>query len=210
LVMSSHPTYNPNKLDEEGEALSTNENAPLLNRATQGLYPIGNILLPLFRAEFEEAQPSDSQIQNFYTNLGLYEPPAINMPLDIDEEKIRFSPLQIALASSALSNNGIIPSPRIAIAVNTLEQGWVVLPALSQPKSVLQAEESQEAVLSFVKNQNQFWSHVSQASLDETIVTWYIAGTLPDWQGTPLTLVVVLEENNIPLAEFIGNNLMSE
>jgi cell division protein FtsW (lipid II flippase) len=210
LVMASHPTYDPNKLDEEGEALSTNQNAPLLNRATQGLYPIGNILLPLFRAEFGETQPSDSQIQNFYTNLGLYEAPAINMPLDIDEERVRFSPLQIGLAASALSNDGIIPSPRIAIAVNTLEQGWVVLPALSQPKSVLQAEASQVAVLAFVKDQNQFWSHVSQASLDETIVTWYIAGTLPDWQGAPLILVVVLEENNIPLAEFIGNKLMNE
>ncbi|HRJ76082.1 MAG TPA: FtsW/RodA/SpoVE family cell cycle protein, partial [Anaerolineales bacterium] len=47
LVMASHPTYDPNKLTEEGEALSQNPNAPLLNRATQGLYPIGNTLLPL-------------------------------------------------------------------------------------------------------------------------------------------------------------------
>ncbi|HRJ75799.1 MAG TPA: hypothetical protein PLX90_07365, partial [Anaerolineales bacterium] len=98
----------------------------------------------------------------------------------------------------------------IATAVNTLEQGWIVLPALSQPAQVMQAERSNEAVLDFVKSGNPYWSHVGQASLDETIVTWLIAGTLPYWQGVPLALVVVLEENNIPLAEFIGNNLMSE
>lgn len=210
LVMASHPTYDPNTLTEEGESLSTNQNAPLLNRATQGLYPMGNILLPLIRARFGDRAPSDLELQSFYNEIGLYESPAINMPFDIDEERLRFSPLQITLASASLSNDGIIPSPRIAIAVNTLEQGWVVLPALSESKSINQLEANNEAVLSFVENQNQFWSHVSQASLDETIVTWYVAGTLPNWQGAPLTLVVVLEENNIPLAEFIGKNLMSE
>ena len=210
LVMASHPTYNPNNLDEEGEALSINENAPLLNRATQGLYPIGNILFPLIRSKFGESQPTDAELQNFYADLGLHESPAINMPLSIDEEKVRFSPLQILIATASLSNDGVMPAPRIATAVNTLEQGWVVLPALSQPKSVMQAEAANEAVLSFVKDGNPYWSHVGQASLDETIVTWLIAGTLPDWQGAALTLVVVLEENNIPLAEFIGENLMSE
>lgn len=210
LVMASHPTYDPNKLDEQGESLSNDKNAPLLNRATQGLYPLGNILLPLIRARFGDETPSETELQNFYNQIGLYESPTINMPIDIDEEKLRFSPLQVTLASASLSNDGIIPPPRIAIAVNTLEQGWVVLPALSESHSVNQAGASNEAVLSFVKEQNQFWSHVSQASLDETIVTWYVAGTLPDWQGAPLTLVVVLEENNIPLAEFIGENLMGE
>ena len=210
LVMASHPTYNPNQLDEEGEALSQNENAPLLNRATQGLYPIGNILFPLIRAKFGELQPADTDLQNFYADLGLHESPAINMPLSIDEEKVRFSPLQISIATASLSNDGVMPAPRIATAVNTLEQGWVVLPALNQPKSVMQAEAAHEAALSFVQEGNRYWSHVGQASLDETIVTWLIAGTLPDWQGAPLVLVIVLEENNIPLAEFIGENLMGE
>ncbi|NJN79790.1 MAG: hypothetical protein HC797_04570 [Anaerolineales bacterium] len=215
LVMASHPTYDPNKLDAEGEALSQNPNAPLLNRATQGLYPIGTALLPLIRAEFGEDQPTDSELKSFYESLGLYQAPQTNMPVAFDEENIqvdnlRASPLQINLAAAALSNDGLIPAPRIATAVNTLEQGWVVLPALSQPAQVIQAETSNEAVLSFVKSGNPYWSHIGQASLDETIVTWLIAGTLPDWQGAPLTLVVVLEENNIPLAEFIGKNLMAE
>src|SRR5688572_32675685 len=127
LVMASHPTYDPNNLDAEGDALSENPNAPLLNRATQGLYPIGNILVPLIRAEFGEEQPSDSQLHSFYEDLGLYELPAINMPVAFDEENIaienlKVSPLQVTLATATLNNDGIMPSPRIAIAVNTLEQ----------------------------------------------------------------------------------------
>ncbi|MBL8050802.1 MAG: FtsW/RodA/SpoVE family cell cycle protein [Anaerolineales bacterium] len=216
LVMASHPTYNPNQLTEEGQTLSQNPNAPLLNRATQGLYPIGNVMYPLVQAKFGETQPTDVGLQTFFESLGLYQAPQINMPVTFDQtnntqvEKLRASPLQIVLGASALSHDGILPAPRIATAVNTLEQGWVVFPALSQPAQVIQAEKSNEAVLSFVKNANPYWSHVSQASLDDTIVTWLIAGTLPDWQGVPLALVIVLEENNIPLAEFIGNNLMSQ
>lgn len=211
LVMASHPFYDPNQLDEEGESLSADESAPLLNRATQGLYPIGNILSPLILAKFGDQNVSATELENFYTEIGLYSAPLINMPLAIDsEEKIRFSPLQIVLATSALSNDGNIAEPRIAMAVNTIEQGWVVLPATNQPTQVIQAEAGQEAILSFVKNQNQFWSHISQASLDKTVVTWYVAGTQANWQGTPLTLVVVLEENDVALAELIGDSLMGK
>ncbi len=215
LVMASHPTYDPNQLTEEGEALSQDPNAPLLNRATQGLYPIGNTLLPLIRAQFGEEFPDDEPLKSFYQSLGLYQAPLINMPVAFDENNqqasaLRVSPLQITLAASALSNDGVIPAPRIAAAVNTLEQGWVVLPALSQPARALQASAANEAVLSFTENGNPYWSHVSQASLGETIVTWFIAGTSPDWQGVPIALAIVLEENNIPLAEFIGRALMSE
>ena len=43
LVMSSHPTYDPNTLDEQWDSLRLDEQAPLLNRATQGLFPVGDL-----------------------------------------------------------------------------------------------------------------------------------------------------------------------
>jgi peptidoglycan glycosyltransferase len=43
LVMSSHPTYDPNLLDEQWDSLRTDERAPLLNRATQGKFPVGDL-----------------------------------------------------------------------------------------------------------------------------------------------------------------------
>lgn len=49
-VMASQPTYDPNLLNEQFNDLVAAENAPLLNRATQGLYQPGLILAPFIMA----------------------------------------------------------------------------------------------------------------------------------------------------------------
>jgi cell division protein FtsW (lipid II flippase) len=213
LAMASHPTYDPNKLSEDGEALAQNSSAPLVNRATQGLYPIGTALLPLVRAKFGEAQPAESELSAYYRQLGLFKAPAINLPAAFDTvnhstENLKASPLQISLAAALLSHDGIMPAPRIATAVNTPEQGWVVLSAEGMPIEVVQAEAANEAAASFIMQGKSYWSHVGQASIDDNITTWLLAGTLPDWKGTPLALVVALEENNTFLANYIGDTLL--
>jgi cell division protein FtsW (lipid II flippase) len=213
LVMASHPTYDPNKLSEEGEALAQNPHSPLLNRATLGLYPIGTATLPMVRARFGEDQPTDEELRAYYGKLGLYNSPVLNIPTasdagNEDPQTLRASPLQMSLAAAALSHRGVAPAPRIATAVNTPEQGWVVLPVLSQPFEAIQPRAADEAALAFIQPGRPYWSHVGQASLDKTIVTWLLAGTLPDWKGAPLALVIALEENNIPLANYIGENLL--
>ena len=43
LALASHPTYDPNRLDEEWDALQAALGSPLLNRATQGQYPPGSV-----------------------------------------------------------------------------------------------------------------------------------------------------------------------
>ncbi|MCL4295861.1 MAG: FtsW/RodA/SpoVE family cell cycle protein [Anaerolineae bacterium] len=43
VVMSSHPTYDPNHLDDMWDTLRQDQQAPLLNRATQGLFPVGDL-----------------------------------------------------------------------------------------------------------------------------------------------------------------------
>lgn len=43
-ALASHPTYDPNQLDETFDALRADPSAPLLNRATQGLYQPGAAL----------------------------------------------------------------------------------------------------------------------------------------------------------------------
>ncbi len=42
LAMVSNPTFDANTLEEKGAALVADESAPLLNRATQGLFPPGS------------------------------------------------------------------------------------------------------------------------------------------------------------------------
>jgi peptidoglycan glycosyltransferase len=50
LALVSHPGYDPNLLDEQFEALTANEQAPLLNRVTQGQYQPGRVLQPFILA----------------------------------------------------------------------------------------------------------------------------------------------------------------
>lgn len=214
LVMASHPTYDPNKLGEEGDALSQSLNSPLLNRATQGLYPPGDVIEPLVVAKFGDEDPDTSALLTYYETLGLFHAPLIRIPVSLHAETeniddFRFSPLQVALAAAALSNQGSIPAPRIATAVNTLEQGWVVLPALDQPREALQPQAADEAALSFIQNGEAYWSHIGFGRINKTSITWLIAGTPPKWQGTPLVLVVALEENNPVLAKRIGDKLFA-
>jgi hypothetical protein len=114
------------------------------------------------------------------------------------------------LASAAISNQGIIPAPRIAISVNTPQAGWVVLPTPGTPFEALQASAAKEAAQSYVTSGKNYWSHIGRASGDESQVTWFVAGTPPDWQATPLVVVVSLEEDNERLAQWIGQELLSD
>jgi hypothetical protein len=126
----------------------------------------------------------------------------------VTAKDLKISPLQAILAAAPLSHDGIIPAPRIATAVNTPEQGWIVLSAEGMPVELMQAEAANEAALSFIQKGKSFWSHVGRASADDKIITWLLAGTVPDWKGTPLALVVTLEEDNIFLAKTIGDNIL--
>ena len=47
LALASYPTYNPATYSQDAAQLNTREDAPLFNRATQGLYPPGSTFKPL-------------------------------------------------------------------------------------------------------------------------------------------------------------------
>ncbi|MDU2066298.1 MAG: penicillin-binding transpeptidase domain-containing protein [Sporomusaceae bacterium] len=47
LALVSKPSFNPNRIAEEWQSISTDKNAPLLNRALQGLYPPGSTMKTL-------------------------------------------------------------------------------------------------------------------------------------------------------------------
>ncbi len=50
LAMVSHPTFDPNQIDQKWETWRSDEQSPLLNRAVQGQYPPGTALGPFLLA----------------------------------------------------------------------------------------------------------------------------------------------------------------
>lgn len=213
LVMSSHPTFNPNHLNEIGENLASDPDQPLINRAAQGLYPTGSVVDPFAIALFNRRSVTTEELSSLHESMGFLRPPQIELQvaeaLSTNElDHFHVSPLQIALASAALSNHGVIPAPSIASAVSTPADGWVVLPVLGMPVRAMQAETADDASLLFVQKGDNFWSHLGKASEGETSATWFLAGTPSNWQGTPFVVVVLIEEDNKRLAERIGRELI--
>ena len=216
LVMASHPIYDPNLLDENGDSLRTDPSAPLVDRAAQGSYPPASLLDPLLAARFGQVSPPDAEARRaFYNLLGLYSAPDLRLPVGTPSEfgeieKLRVSPLQMVLAFAPFSNKGTRPAPRIALAVDTPTQGWVILPANGDPLNVMEEAKAQLAAESLQVPDQPFWRYASRSSEKEKSFSWFVAGTLPNWQGTPLTLIVLLEEDNASLAKSIGEALLGE
>lgn len=213
LVMASHPTFNPNHLDEIGAQLGKDPGKPLINRAVQGLYPIGQMIKPFAYAMYRNDPLSQNDRQAIAESFGFARVPQLPMetaqPLPVtDENDLHISPMQAALAAAAISNQGVVPAARIAVAVNTPEEGWIVLPALDAPVQAIPASDAEETAAFFVQDGHSYWSHIGRAEGDESPVTWFVGGTPPNWQATPLTVVVVLEEDNRRLAEQIGRELL--
>ena len=192
LVMASHPTFNPNLLDETWDELIQDERAPLLNRAIQGRYPIGdlvNTLLP-------DKLPADWLSP---------------VPMRLPGDQITFSddvssPIGIALLVATLNNQGVRPMPRIAQAYLNPEESWVLLPNLTSPLELISPTQADAITSAFTDANTPSWSLTLTPSAES--ITWYIGGTSLEWEKEPLALVIVLEEVDSQLAEEIGQTLL--
>ncbi len=213
LAVASHPTYDPNRLDEIGSSLSQDKNSPLIDRAGQGIYPPGTALNPFITAFAAGSNDTEAQLKNLYSELGFYSTPQIRMPVGAavsngEIQNLRISPLEMAVAAASLSNNGTRPAPRIALAVDTPQQGWIVLPALGQTREIFPAEAANSLALQLAAPGHTYWEWTGSAQSIQEFSTWYLAGTLPNWQGTPLTVVILLESNDPVKAQYIGQELI--
>ncbi len=171
LALASQPSYHPEALEDLASLVSTEE-APLLNRATQGLYPLPPGLLAPFRAAGWPAdwqRPAD----------------AFRLPLSAPRNGLD-NPLLLALDAAALTNGGLRPAPEIVFSVRT-PQGDALLQPPGTPQTIPLARP--QALTAYQLPGTAFWAH---SAANETL-TWAVGGTLPEWPGQPLTAVVVLE-----------------
>jgi Penicillin binding protein transpeptidase domain len=110
FVMASHPTFDPRRLDEIGSRLNRDPDKPLINRAVQGVYPIGTMIQPFSQALSIQGIPVQDDLQPVYETFGFDRTPLLRTqvaePVYDDGGDLHISPLQVALASGALSNHG--------------------------------------------------------------------------------------------------------
>jgi len=162
------------------------------------------------------------QLLDLFRSLGFYSIPNIHLPVartspdsvindvllaSLGRSDLTVSPLQMALAASALSHRGIRPSPRLANSIDTPHQGWVIIPA-DAATPALNYPDLEETVNNLASADLPAWQTVGLAGSGGQQVTWFIGGTLPNWAGTPLALALVLEENNAYLAQSIGQAVL--
>ena len=215
LAMASHPTFDANLMDTIGETLPNAPNGPLFNRATQGLYPVSPAIKPLMDATYGAAAPPKDELVNFYQRLGFYNTPELRLPAAAAAkpgtlDNLSISPVQMVSAIAALSNQGLCPGVQIASAVETPTEGWVILPAPENPIQCLPADDAKRVTESLQSSDKLFWEYTGSGFDKSQPVTWYLAGTLENWSGTPLAVVVILEESAPITAAEIGHGVLQQ
>jgi cell division protein FtsI/penicillin-binding protein 2 len=163
------------------------------------------------------------RLDRLLADMGLYDSPALRLPTGDPSEpdpsleleslalglgELQVSPLQLSLAAAALSSDGIRPPSRLTMSVRNQNGDWRVLPPLSEARQALPALQADRAATHLSIPQLQMWQTIALApSGDASAITWYLAGSNPGWEGPPLALALVLEEDNPSLAEEIGQRL---
>lgn len=272
LVMATSPTFDANLLDEKWADWMEEESAPLLNRATQALYPPGTttsgILLARFLANYtlSPAIPEytwNTTIENDFfcaikpdnnnawgelvsagcvkaittlnrsstlsDTLDLYDESGLfqvqNLPLETSravqvptiasydalysgDAGILVSPLQVAVMASTLSNNGKVITPQITMAYQKPQSDWSLINIDTDQKAIGNFDAN-KAVSELTQGNFQGWQISSLASHEKARIAWYVAGTPPNWLGTPITLVVALEDGTPIDARKIGQDLLT-
>lgn len=159
VVMSSHPTYDPNTLDETWDSLREDTSAPLLNRATQGLFPVGDLarligLIGLYEARAQlPADPASAPVEKMLAplgrsgylatahQLGLVQPLAglrsqPGLLPDFDNKgtvrDLAVTPLHLARVAAAIERDGRLLSPILSLQQQPDQPEPVIRPETGQ------------------------------------------------------------------------------
>ncbi len=265
LAIASQPGFDPNTLEENWLTWTTQNDSPLVNRVTQGQYPVGAAIGPFILAYQPEKiplnnKPTTTQLDGIDCALGIDEksdwnktlkagcPGALNDVLNrVTENRLidiyqsagffsqpdialaqaptmqthvlerrqaiigspdaAVSPLQMVLAAASISADGLRPSPRIAMAVNTPAQGWVILPAGEKSQS-FSMEGVSMAMEYFADGDISAWHTTASVPTGAGQAHWFTGGTSRDWQGTSIAIAVVIENGSAKETADLGRDLL--
>lgn len=156
------------------------------------------------------------ELLDFYRQLGFYSPPEAYFnalsseepsAIETSEETaigmttpiLRISPLQMAIAAGTLNAAGTKPAPRILLAVNIPEAGWVNQTPLQEPLPVLLPSAVEKAIQTLKDPRLPVWRVLAIGEEKSSLapaVTWLVSGTLAPWDGNSMVMVIVLEKND--------------
>ncbi len=158
-----------------------------------------------------------------YGDLGLFTPPEVSLPTasqsppdilnDLQNSalgaNLQISPLQMALAAASLNDRGVRPAPRLVLSVDIPGQGWAPIPAEARPTQVFEKDQVGGIMHSFAVESKPYWAVLAQASNGQgQPVTWFIGGSLSEWQGTPVAIAIALETDQTSLVRSIGTAIL--
>lgn len=136
--------------------------------------------------------------------------PEIFLTDPISALEIQATPLQMALIAASITNDGLLPSPRLRNTYLSEDGQWTPFREGDIPVRVIESTAMERLQASLIGNDQAFWFQSAHAlTLDGKILTWYIGGTTEDWVATPLAIAVAIESNAPELAQTIGSSLLS-
>ncbi|HET7088928.1 MAG TPA: penicillin-binding transpeptidase domain-containing protein [Anaerolineae bacterium] len=247
LALSSHPTFDPNTLDENWDRLRADPASPLLNRATQGEYQPGTALQPVILAKalrqgivaLDDAPespaapfPIDSQsltcrtaddvrtlsdalrsacpapfadlgaalgsdalwnvvstwglTQTDTSLLGIGSRPSLTQTIPLtDTQALRefaagqggltVSPLQMATMVSTLASRGVLVSPRIISATESVDGAWQGVGRVV-PHRVAPSDVVQQVVSAMPQESDVAW-HAGTGLSGRSKLHWFVGVT---------------------------------
>lgn len=121
-------------------------------------------------------------------------------------EKLTLSPLQVAANAVIFSNGGKTVSPHIGTAVNTPHQGWVIFPN-PVPQQSISNEIIQRVSALISRKDFPAWEITSQSKSETSQIAWFVSGTNQNWKGTPIILVLTLENQTAERTHQLGREI---
>ncbi len=164
------------------------------------------------------------RIYALYQQLGWYAAPSFSLqhaeitaPTEIDnlkaasigQEGVTITPLQMALAAAAFSNDGMRPSPRLVQAYHSPSGTWDLISNPLESTRVFSTRTARDVQETASLESLPAWAVIgSGISGTDHTVSWFIGGTTAEWKGTPLTLVIMAEDTQNSLMYQKGKELM--
>ena len=161
-----------------------------------------------------------------YSRFGWYQVPSLPLPENqvsdpgeitniktsaVGQEHLAISPLQMALTTASISAGGTRPTQKLVMSYQNPEGKWNLLATNDSNRQVFSKSTVLEIQQLTQIDDLPAWGVVGKGlSGSDKWVTWFIGGTSQDWNGSPLTVVFVLEEDNPQKAFDLGRNTLTQ